>query len=388
MRSNPIHDLRTLGQSVWLDNLTRTMIHDGGLERLIGEGVTGITSNPATFQQSLASGIGAYTSQLRTLIEAGMPAEQIYEALAIEDVRLAADLLRPTYDETLKNEGFVSIEVSPALAKDTTATIQEAERLWKALDRENVMIKIPGTLEGLGAIESCLASGVNVNITLLFTLDMYKHVAAAFMSALETRLERRQPIDSIASVASFFLSRIDTKVDERLDLLGSAGGTDDRPRRLRGTAAIACAKEAHRIWKQLISMDRWKRLEDAGARPQRLLWASTSTKDPKYSATKYVDALIGPRTIDTMPDKTFAAFLQYCTARPTLEDGIEGARKVLEDFAEIGIDLESIGEELIVEGIAKFIDPYRKALERIEEERIAMAARTAGLDPAQDVQGG
>jgi transaldolase len=386
---NPVLALRSLGQSVWLDNLTRDMIHDGALERLIHEdGVSGITSNPATFHASLSSGAASYAVQLGQLVDQGLPAEAIAEALAIEDVRLASDLLRPTFDETRRRDGDVSIEVSPRLARDAQGTILEAERLWGRLDRENVMIKIPGTPEGLAAIESALASGVNVNITLLFTLGLYDRVVDAFMAALETRVDRKQPLDRIQSVASFFLSRIDTKVDEKLDLLGSAGGTDHRPRHLRGQAAIACAKEAYRRWKQSFSSDRWKRLEDLGARPQRLLWASTSTKDPSYPDTKYIDPLIGPHTISTMPEKTMDAFRRQGVARPTLEEGIDGARRVLADFAELGIDLDAVGEELIAEGIAKFAAPYRKTLQFIEEERTRVTAESAGLGVPADGAGG
>lgn len=373
MSSNPLVELTRLGQSVWLDNLARPMIRSGRLDRLVKEdGISGITSNPTIFNKAMTSG-DAYDEQILELAKQDRSAEQIYEALAIRDIRDAADILRPVFDRTGGIDGFVSLEVSPHIARETQATVDAAIRLWKAVDRPNILIKIPGTEEGLPAIETCLAGGVNVNITLLFGLDAYGMVMEAYFSALETRQGRGEPLGNIASVASFFLSRIDVKVDKALDAMAAAGTHPEEAKALRGRAAIANAKLAYRLWRETFAADRWKRLEKAGARIQRPLWASTSTKDPTESDVKYVEALIGPHTVNTMPDETVDAFRDHGRVEATLETDLDAERRVIERLEVIGIDIGRVTAELVEEGIDKFIKPYDALLAALEDKRLALA---------------
>ncbi len=372
MKSNPLIKLSAAGQSVWLDNLARPLIQDGDLKRLVVEdGVTGVTSNPSIFEKAMTTG-NAYDEQIRALAGKGGSADEIYEALAIQDIRGAADVLRPVYDRTKRTDGFVSLEVSPHLARDTQGTIDEAARLWKTVDRPNVLIKIPGTDEGTPAIEACLTRGINVNITLLFALDAHRKVIEAYFRAMETRRNRGEPLSGIASVASFFLSRIDVKVDKALDGMITSGSNAEEAKALRGRTAIANARLAYSLWEEMHATDRWKDLEKAGARVQRPLWASTSTKDPKEPDVKYVEALIGPDTVNTMPDETVEAFRDHGKVNQTLGGDTADEQRVIERLAAIGIDIDRVTTELVVEGIDKFVKPFDTLLASLEAKRRAL----------------
>ena len=362
-------DLAKLGQSYWLDDLSRPMIESGELLRRVREeGLTGVTVNPAIFRAAIHAS-DAYDEQIDEL--AGQSAERIYEALVVTDVREACDILRSVYDRTEGRDGFVSLEVSPHLARDAAASIAEARRFWQAVGRPNLLIKIPGTAEGVPAIEALLFEGINVNITLLFAVDRYEEVARAYMSALERRKAADVRLDSVASVASFFLSRIDTAVDKQLRQRMANGSP--QAERLLGKVAIANARLAYRRFRELLSSARWHSLEAVGARPQRLLWASTSTKDPAYDDLMYVEPLIGPDTITTLPRKTSAAFAERGKAAATLEKGLDEAEAVLHELAALGIDLRRVTDRLLDEGVAKFIESFDDILRTIAEKT---AART------------
>jgi transaldolase len=368
MPANPLVELNRHGQSVWLDDLSRAMIQDGSLARRIREdALTGITSNPKIFRDAIAAK-GVYDSRIEALAARGLSPVAIYEHLAIADVRDASDLFRPAYDRTGGTDGFVSLEVSPHLARDTVGTIAEAERLWNAVDRPNVFIKIPGTAEGVPAIEACLTRGINVNITLLFSLQAYRDVMEAYLRALEARHARGEPLGSVASVASFFLSRIDVKIDRWLDERSAKGGdAATAATALRGRAAIASARVAYSLWKAQFSSDRWRALEAAGAHAQKPLWASTSTKDPAYSDVKYVEALIGPDTVNTMPEETLDAFRDHGRVADTIETDLDDDRQALARLGSVGIDLDRATTELVEEGIQKFVQPFDALLETVEE---------------------
>jgi transaldolase len=367
---NPLRQLKENGQSVWLDNLSRALIESGELRRLIDEdGISGITSNPAIFAAAI-DGSDSYDEQIRELAGNGMDTLALYESLAIDDIRAAADLLRPTFESTRGADGFVSLEVNPHLARDTDGTLDEAERLWRVVDRRNLMIKIPGTPEGLPAIEEALYRGVNINVTLLFSVDAYAEVMQAHLRALERRHAEGLALGDVASVASFFLSRIDTLIDKQLDAVGGEGAAA-----LRGEAAVASARSAYRLWRQNSAGERWERLAAAGAQVQRPLWASTSTKDPSYPDTKYVEPLIGEHTVNTMPESTIDAFRDHGTVMPgSVEQGVEEARAVPGQLAALGIDLHAATEKLVEEGIAKFEQPFDALLENLEEKRTALGA--------------
>lgn len=374
MTTHPLLRLRELGQSVWLDNLTRASVQGGHLRGLVEEdGLSGVTSNPSTFKKAIADGED-YDDAIRRLARGGKTPREIYETLAIEDVQSAADILRPVFDRTGGDDGFVSLEVSPHLARDTQGTIDEACRLWAAVKRPNVFIKIPGTREGVPAIEECLTRGVPINITLLFSMRAHRSVIEAYWRALERRRERGETIDGVHSVASYFLSRIDVMVDKRLDAMGEKGTHTDEAKALRGRAAIASAKLAYLRWRELHEEPRWKTLEEAGARVQKCLWASTSTKDERYSDVRYVEPLIGPRTINTMPEDTIDAFRDHGRAARTLENEVDRARDERARLATIGIDMDEIAEALVEEGIRKFADPFDEMLEALESG--TKAART------------
>jgi len=348
--------LHELGQSIWLDNLTRTMIREGRLKSLVEQGVSGVTSNPAIFRKAIGSGTD-YDADIRKL--SGKSALEIYEALAVRDIRDACDALRPAYEASNGTDGYVSLEVNPHLARDTEGTVREAFRLWNDVGKENLLVKIPGTPEGVPAVRECLKGGVNVNITLLFSLDAHRAVMEAHLEALEARHARREPMATVASVASFFLSRIDTMVDAKL---GASPA-------LRGLAAVASAKLAYKNWKETYSGERWERLRAAGARVQKPLWASTSTKDPAYPDLKYVEPLIGPQTINTVPDETLEALLDHGRPAPTVEEGAEAAKGDLERLERAGISIAAVTDALVEEGIAKFIQPFDALLAEIEEKR-------------------
>lgn len=358
-RVKKIHDY---GQSIWLDFIEKKLMESGDLQKLIDDdGVRGITSNPAIFEKAISSS-SDYDAQIAEVAPQAKSNEEIFFALAIEDIKAAADIFKQVYEEEVEGaDGYVSLEVSPFLAKNTEGTIQQAIDLWKKVDRKNVMIKIPGTAEGLPAIRRVISEGINVNVTLLFGLPRYEEVAYAYIEGLEDRLNAGQPIDKIASVASFFLSRIDTLVDP---ILEQKGATD-----LQGKVAIASAKKAYEIYKRVFGSERFKKLEAQGARPQRLLWASTSSKNPAYKDTIYVETLIGPDTVNTVPMETLVAFRDHGEAANTLEDGLDEATQTLEKLKEVGIDIDQITQQLEDEGVDKFNKPFDKLLKAIEEQK-------------------
>ncbi len=369
---NPLRELHDHGQSYWIDNLTRSMIRNGDLARRVNEeALRGVTSNPAIFQKAIA-GSSDYDHDIRDLAGQGLGPEAIYERLVTDDVRDACDILKPVYEFSGEREGFVSLEVSPHLARNAEASVEEAHRLRTTVDRPNLLIKIPGTPEALPAIEQLLYDGVDVNVTLLFSLDAYENVARAYLRALERRQRDGRSVHDVNSVASFFLSRIDSLVDQHieagLDPEVPIQQSDPRPVDLLGRTAIASAKVAYQHFKRLFSGQRWQALAENGAHPQKLLWASTSTKNPRYSDVLYVESLIGPHTINTMPDETIAAFADHGKAADTLEQELELADQTLRDLPKIGIDLHQVTDQLLVEGIRKFVEPYDALLALIAEK--------------------
>jgi transaldolase len=367
--TNPLHVLEARGQSVWLDNLTRGILRDGFLRRLIEEdGISGVTSNPAIFEKAMTSGT-EYDQAIRELADMGLPAPAIYEAMAVRDIQDACELLRSKYDKTNGTDGFVSLEVSPHGARSADATIEEARRLWTSVNRPNAFIKIPGTPEGVPAIQRCLAEGININITLLFSLEAHKQVMEAHLAALEERARNGQPLATVASVASFFLSRIDTMVDKKLDAMKSP-----EAKALRGRAAIASAKIAYQNWLNTYKGPRWESLRSLGARPQKPLWASTSTKDPAYPDVKYVETLIGPDSINTLPEQTIDAFRDHgrVTGDTILENVAEEA-DVLSRLEQLDISMKAVTDTLVDEGIVKFSEPYDKLIASLEEKRRALS---------------
>jgi len=371
MGKNPLSRLSDLGQSVWMDFLQRSTITSGRLRRYLDEdGVRGVTSNPAIFEKAIV-GSPEYDAPIRQLARAGKSAADIYQAITIEDIQRCADAFLPLHQRLEGEDGFVSLEVAPELAHDTAGTIAEAHRLWKAVDRPNLMIKVPGTREGLPAIRALLGAGVNVNITLLFGLERYEQVAEAYLAALEERLARSQSL-RIASVASFFLSRIDVMVDADLDALEQAGKLDAQvARRLRGQTAIACARDAFTRFERLFAGERWRRLAARGARPQRLLWASTGTKNRADSDVKYVEALIGAGTIDTMPLETLDAYRDHGDPKPRLQEGLGEARERLAELERSGIHLSAVADRLEADGVRKFSEAHARLLAAIDERRAA-----------------
>ncbi|MCO6497216.1 MAG: transaldolase [Chitinophagaceae bacterium] len=357
---NPLNELHKLGQSIWLDFFDREIMDSGQLEKWIKEDdIAGITSNPSIFESAVASR-SDYDEDIKKLAESGKSDEEIFFGFAVKDIQRAADILKPVYDAAGGNDGFVSLEVSPFLANDTEGTVKQALQLWSEVNRDNVMIKIPGTKEGLEAIRQATAAGVNVNVTLLFGLDQYRAVTNAYVSGLEDRVAKGEPIDQIKSVASFFLSRIDVLLDPQL----KEKGLHD----LEGEVAIACAKTAYQIYKGVFFSERFRKLEEKGARKQKVLWASTGTKNPAYSDVKYVETLIGKNTINTLPVKTIDAFRDHGVARVTLEDDLDLVKARLEKLAANGFDLNKITEELEEEGIEKFNVAFKKLLGAIEEK--------------------
>jgi len=367
MTVNPLQQLKALGQSVWLDYIQRDILNNGEVASMIEkDGLAGMTSNPTIFEKAI-TGHDDYDDAILSLTQRGASARDIYEVLSMNDVRRAADLFQPVYDGSNGRDGFVSLEVSPHLAYDTKQTIAEARRLWEELDRPNVMIKVPATPEGLIAVEQLIAAGVNINVTLLFGLERYREVADVFMAGLETRAKAGQPLEHVASVASFFLSRIDVLVDRRLDELAKSD-SDESASALRGQTAVACARLAYQHYQNSMESSRWQALSSQGARPQRLLWASTGTKDPNYSDIKYVESLIGTETVNTMPPTTLAAYRDH--GHPVLRIGqeLDEAAALTEKLSGLGIDIEAISEQLQAEGVQKFIDPFEKLLETLRRE--------------------
>ena len=360
-----LHELARFGQSYWLDDLTRAMLVSGELERLVAhEGLTGVTSNPATFRAAIENSTD-YDRQIEGL--AAQPAHEIYQALVVADVRDACDVLRRVYDRTDGCDGFVSLEVSPHLARDVEGSLAEARSLWHAVARPNLLIKLPGTPEGVPAIEQLLFEGINVNVTLLFSIERYKVVALAHMRALERRAVDRAPLERVASVASFFLSRIDTLVDEQLhDVIRRGGVHADR---LLGKVAVANAKLAYQRFTAITASTRWQSLESEHARPQRLLWASTSTKNKDYDELMYVEPLIGPYTVNTMPRNTMDAFAERGRATDSLRSDGAQAKQIIDELHNAGIDLARVTEQLLDDGIQKFVDAFDALMKTIEERR-------------------
>jgi len=358
--ANQLKRLNELGQAVWLDFLDRSFLAEGGLKKLIDEdGATGVTSNPSIFEKAMGHG-DAYDAGFATLLGKGdASVQQLYEDAAITDIRHAADDLRPAYDRLDGRDGYVSLEVSPYLANDSAGTIAEARRLWRSVDRPNLMIKVPGTEAGVPAVRQLVEDGLNINITLLFSIDAYRAVREAFLAALEARLAKGQSIDRLASVASFFVSRIDIQIDKKIDARVKDGDPASAAlKALRGKVAIANAKIAYADYHEAIAAARWQALAAKGAMPQRLLWASTGTKDPTYPDTLYVDTLIGAETINTMPPKTMDAFRDHGTLRETLTEDVEGASHVLAQARQLGLDLDGVTTALVEDGVRQFADAF------------------------------
>jgi transaldolase len=364
---NPLRLLVALGQSVYLDEISRPMIERGDLKRLIeDDGLHGVTSNPAIFEKAIAQTTD-YDDAIADLAPRGLSTEALFETLAVDDVRAAADLFLPLHHTSDGLHGHVSLEVSPRLAHDTEGTLEEARRLWAALDRPNVFIKVPGTAEGLPAIRRLIAEGINVNVTLLFGLPRYQAVAEAYIAGLEDRRAAGEGVAGVASVASFFLSRIDVLLDPKLDEIAEAGGErGERAAALRGTAAIASAKRAYVIATTLFGSERFEALARHGARPQRLLWASTGVKDPLYSDLKYVDPLVGEDTITTLPRDTLDAVRDHGAPRRSLPDGLEEAERTLRALADLGLDLDEATATLEREGVEKFVKPFDALMAAID----------------------
>jgi len=373
-----LQQLRDAGQSPWLDNISRALLRDGTFQALLDQGIVGMTSNPSIFQKAIG-GSDAYDDELRRLVRAGTSAADIYDDLVLDDIRAAAALLRPTYERTGGGDGYVSIEVAPALADDTAATLREARRLFSYLNLPNVMIKIPGTPAGIPAIQQAIADGINVNVTLLFAVATYRAVAEAYIGGLEERAAAGWSLASIASVASFFVSRIDTAVDTQLDRAIDATADEGVRRELadmKGTVAIANATLAYAAYAEIFSGPRWEALAGREARTQRPLWASTSMKTPGVRDVQYVEELVGPDTVDTMPDATIAAFLDHGVVRRTLDADIAGARATLDRLARAGIHLDEITERLQHDGVAQFAAAFDDLNKTIAAKRAEMLAPT------------
>jgi transaldolase len=363
MVNNPLKTLESLGQSIWLDYIRRDLITGGELKRLIdGDGLKGMTSNPAIFEKALAESHD-YDADIKEMEQKGFDSKTIYESFSRRDVQMSADEFRQTYESTAGGDGYVSLEVNPHLAHDTKGTVEEARRLWTALDRPNVLIKVPATAEGLPAIKQLISEGININVTLLFGLPRYRQVALAYISGLEQRLSQGKPINKIASVASFFLSRIDTLVDPILENIIAKGGKRAQTAGLvTGQTAIASAKMAYRTYREIFYSSRFSGLDEKGAAVQRVLWASTATKNPKYSDVKYIEPLIGPETINTLPVETLNAYRDHGNPQPSLEKDTEQSAAVLEKLKELDIDIDAVTQQLEDEGVDKFNKPFDKMI--------------------------
>lgn len=368
MKKKTLKQLEILGQSIWLDYIRRDLMTSGELHRLIEmDGLRGLTSNPAIFEKAIVTSRD-YDADIQSLHAQGNDAREIYEAISQRDVQSAADEFRPLYDRTDGADGYVSLEVSPRLAHDTQATLEEARRLWVALKRPNVLIKIPATTEGLPVIQQLITEGINVNVTLLFGMPRYQQVVDAYLAGLEARAALGQPLQRVASVASFFLSRIDAMVDPLLENLAAQGGQDaDRARQVRGLVAIASAKLAYQVYKEIYASDRFQKLAAQGARSQRLLWASTGTKNPDYSDVKYIDALIGMDTVNTAPLETINAYRDHGDPKPRLDENIQEAAWVLDQLGKMGIRIVQMTQRLEDDGVERFNLPFDKLMANLTE---------------------
>ena len=368
MAKNRLQQLHDIGQSIWLDSIDRRMLHDGELDRRIsGDALTGMTSNPTIFQKALASS-NAYDDQIIEAEQQGLTSWQLFELLETTDVRDACDHFAAVYSSTRGADGYVSIEVSPGVSHSADATVEEARRLWKTVDRPNVMVKVPGTPEGAIAVRRLIAEGINVNITLLFAIQAHDRVVEAYMAGLEDRIKARQPIDGLASVASFFVSRVDTEIDKRLDALIAKTSQPEKERLklLKGRAAIANAKLAYRLFAQKFAGPRWQALAKQGARVQRPLWASTSTKNPEYRDVMYVEELIGPDTVDTLPPATIDAFRDHGVVERAVDKKIAAAEGLLKEVEAVGISIKEVTEKLLVDGIASFQKSFDELIAGLE----------------------
>ena len=369
-----LHALHDVGTSVWLDYIDRTMLRDGGLERRIREdALTGMTSNPTIFEKALAEGT-AYDAQI-TAAPDGLTPWQLFELVAVEDVRRACDLFAGVYRETKKKDGYVSLEVSPNSAHDAAATVTEARRLWAAVDRPNVMIKVPGTEAGADALRTLIADGINVNVTLLFSVEAHRRTIEGYLAGLEDRAAAGQPLDHVASVASFFVSRVDSEVDGRLEkmMAGADEATRSKLERLQGKAAIANAKLAYRLFQEMFSGARWQRLAAKGAQVQRPLWASTSTKNKAYRDVLYVEELAGPDTVNTLPPATLDAFKDHGEARRAVDTHVDEAVKTLAALEAVGVSMEEVTAKLLREGLASFQKSFDSLLAGLEKKTASLA---------------
>ena len=372
MTMNPLRRLTGLGQSVWYDYIRRDLYRGPGLRRLIEEdGLRGMTSNPTIFEKAIAE-TELYDEDMRRLASAGANPATIFESLAVKDVRRAAEAFQSVYEATGGDDGFVSIEVRPQLARDTEGSVAEARRLWKACDRPNVMVKIPATEEGIPAIGRCLSEGININITLLFSVPRYRQVMEAYLGAMDARVAAGLPVDHVRSVASFFVSRVDTNVDKKLDAIARDEGRSARDRRqardLRGKFGIANAKIAYQSFEKIFTSSRFAKLRKKGVRYQRPLWASTSTKDPAYPDLYYVEALVAPSSVNTMPPETFEAYRDHGNPRVRIHDGLRAVYSVPRCLAELGIEEQQIATELEAQGAEKFFDSYNRVLKAVEKK--------------------
>ena len=369
----PLRRLTGLGQSLWYDYIRRDLYRGPELKRLIeDDDLRGMTSNPTIFAKAIAE-TDLYDEEIGRLAANGASAGEIFEALVVDDVRGAADVFRPVFESTGGDDGFVSIEVGPQFARDTAGSIAEARQLWSACDRPNVMVKIPATAEGIPAIRQCLAEGININITLLFSVPRYREVMEAYLAAMEQRLANGQPVDRIRSVASFFVSRVDTNVNKALDATASDSSRPERERQtareLRGKVAIANARIAYKAFESVFNTSRFAKLKERGAHLQRPLWASTSAKDPAYPDLYYVEALIAPHSVDTMPPETFAAYLDHGRPEVRIHDELREAHSVFDGLAQLKIDFDRISLDLEAEGARKFVASYDEALQAVRQKQ-------------------
>jgi transaldolase len=366
-------EIEQLGQSIWMDNLSRDLIETGELKALIeSRALRGVTSNPAIFEKAIA-GNKIYDTDIEAGIKAGQSLMEIYENLTFTDIRNACDIFRPVYDETQGLDGYISLEVPPTIARDTDQTIDQARRYYREINRPNLMIKIPGTAEGLPAVEQVISEGISVNVTLLFSVRSYVDTAWAYIRGLEKRAENGDDISNISSVASFFLSRIDSNIDAQIDAklkTTTDAAVAQKLEAIKGKVAIANAKIAYQEYKKIVESDRWKALAAKGARVQRLLWASTGTKNPNYSDVMYVDELVGPDTVNTLPPNTIEACADHCDVAPRVETGVAEAYALIELLKDpdVAIDLDAVMDDLLADGIEKFVQPFTSLMQSLEDK--------------------